>query len=240
MSNYIRYANQGATRNQPLSNDLTSALGYLADLGVTAEVFSGGQPAEGPNRVGSHRHDHGGAADVFFYQNGRRLDWSNPDDVPIFQQIVSQGRANGLTGFGAGDNYMQPGSIHLGFGPEAVWGAGGRGTNAPDWLRQAFYGAGSAPTQGATPNVGGTGATPSMLGQPAPTQSSITPEMISAAFRRHEEGQQQPQAEQPQQQAPQMAPRQQAQGYQAPTDALAAALQSHQALQQRRKGLLNG
>jgi hypothetical protein len=93
--------------------------------------------------------------------------------------------------------------------------------------------------QGSTPNVGGMGASPAMLGQPAePQRASITPEMISDVFRRHEQGQQQ--AEQPQQQvqAPQITPRQ-VQAYQAPHDALAVALQRHQANAQRRKGLLN-
>lgn len=185
MADYIQYANQGATRNQPLSNDLVRSLGYLADLGVTAEVFSGGQPTEGPNRVGSRRHDHGGAADVFFYRNGRRLDWSNPDDLPIFQEIVRRGRANGLTGFGAGDNYMQPGSMHIGFGPEAVWGAEGRGANAPDWLRAAYYGAeaGSVPQgQPSQPQYVDTSGL--MASQNALSQApQMTPEQIDRAQR---------------------------------------------------------
>jgi len=143
MVDYVRYANQGATRNLPLSEDLVSALGFLPDLGVQAEVFSGGQPVQGSGqpRVGSVRHDAGGAADVFFYKDGRRLDWANPEDQPIFSEIVRRGRERGLTGFGAGPDYMQPGSMHIGFGKPAVWGAGGRGANAPDWLRQAYYGA---------------------------------------------------------------------------------------------------
>lgn len=41
---WLRYANQGAVRNQPLSDRLTGALGFLPDLGVSMEVFSGGQP----------------------------------------------------------------------------------------------------------------------------------------------------------------------------------------------------
>lgn len=133
---WLRYANQGATRNLPLSSQMTDALSFLPNLGVTMEVFSGGQPAAGGGpRVGSTRHDHGNAADVFFYKDGQRLDWRNPEHVPLFQQIVSQGRQNGLTGFGAGDGYMQPGSMHIGFGAPAVWGKDGRSANAPDWLR---------------------------------------------------------------------------------------------------------
>lgn len=140
---FIRYANQGAVRSLPLSERLVSALSFLPELGVTMEVFSGGQPApgEGP-RVGSTRHDHGNAADVFFYdRSGRRLDWANEQDRPIFEEIVRRARANGVTGFGAGEGYMRPGSMHIGFGSEAVWGAGGSGENAPGWLRAAYHGA---------------------------------------------------------------------------------------------------
>lgn len=145
---WLNYANQGATRNLPLSEQLKTALSFLPELGVTMEVFSGGQPEAGQGpRVGSTRHDHGNAADVFFYRDGQQLDWAIPEHLPIFEEIVRRGRAAGLTGFGAGDGYMRPGSMHIGFGPEAVWGAGGQGENAPEWLRNAFYGAtpGSAP-----------------------------------------------------------------------------------------------
>lgn len=138
---WLRYANQGATRNLPLSSKMTNALSFLADMGVEMEVFSGGQheKGSGQKRVGSTRHDHGNAADVFFHKDGRKLDWANPQDRPIFEEIVRRGRASGLTGFGAGDGYMQQGSMHIGFGNEAVWGAGGKGANAPDWLRNAYH-----------------------------------------------------------------------------------------------------
>ena len=137
-SDWLRYANQGATRNLPLSPNLVSAMSFLPEMGVTMEVFSGGQPSSGAGRVGSHRHDQGGAADVRFFKDGRMLDWSNPEDVPIFQNIVREAKAAGLTGFGAGQGYMQPGSMHIGYGDPAVWGAGGKGANAPEWLRSAY------------------------------------------------------------------------------------------------------
>ncbi|KAA8606816.1 hypothetical protein [Salipiger aestuarii] len=135
---WLSYANQGAVRDQPISAQMQQALSFLDEMGVRMEVFSGGQDSAGPDRVGSHRHDHGNAADAFFYKDGRRLDWANEEDRPIFEQIVGRARANGLTGFGAGSGYMQPGSMHLGYGTPAVWGAGGSGANAPDWLRQAY------------------------------------------------------------------------------------------------------
>lgn len=159
-TDWLRYANQGATRNRPLDPKLAEALGFLPELGVTMEVFSGGQPAEGPNRVGSTRHDHGRSADVFFYKDGRKLDWANEADRPLFGDIVARAKAAGVTGFGAGPGYMQPGSMHLGFGKPAVWGAEGKGANAPDWLRAAYGAAGGVPqTQTATaPQAPGTPA----------------------------------------------------------------------------------
>lgn len=144
--NWLKYANQGAIRSQPISPKLTNAMSFLPELGVSMEVFSGGQQAKGSGgrRVGSTRHDHGDAGDVFFYKDGRRLDWSRESDRPIFVEIVRRARANGVTGIGAGPGYMRPGSMHIGFGKEAVWGAGGKGTNAPDWLRAAFGSPGQA------------------------------------------------------------------------------------------------
>ena len=140
--NWLTYANQGATRNQPLSNDLLEALSFMPELGLEMKVFSGGQPAKGSGkpRVGSTRHDHGNAADVFLYKDGQRLDWANPEQQPLFQEFVQRARANGVTGIGAGDNYMQPGSLHVGFGNDGVWGAGGKGANAAPWLREAANG----------------------------------------------------------------------------------------------------
>lgn len=146
-ADYIRYANQGATRNLPLDSRLIEAFRFLPELGVSMEVFSGGQPAKGSGlpRVGSTRHDHGHAADVFFRRGDQRLDWANPEHQPIFQDIVARAKAAGVTGFGAGPGYMQPGSMHVGFGNPGVWGAGGKGANAPSWLRAAYEG-GAAPT----------------------------------------------------------------------------------------------
>lgn len=135
---WLRYANQGAIRNDPLSAQLVNAMSFLPDLGVTMEVFSGGQENNTTHGTGSPRHNHGNSADVFFYKDGRRLDGKNPQDLPVFQEIVSRGKAAGLTGFGAGQGYMQPGSMHIGYGNAAVWGKDGKGANAPGWLRQAY------------------------------------------------------------------------------------------------------
>lgn len=159
---WLIYSNQGATRNQPIDPRLVSALGFLPELGLTMEVFSGGQPAAGGGpRVGSTRHDHGGAADVFFLKDGQRLDWNNPAHLPYFQEVVKRGKAAGITGFGAGDGYMQPGSMHIGFGNPGVWGAGGKGANAAKWLTEAY---GGAPA-GATPNGNTLAFGPGVTGQ---------------------------------------------------------------------------
>jgi hypothetical protein len=176
MADFIRYANQGATRNQPLSDDLVRAMSFLPELGVEMEVFSGGQPAAGEGaRVGSTRHDHGGAADVYFYKDGRRLDWADPDDQRIFEQIVQQGRQAGLTGFGAGEGYMRPGSMHIGFGEPAVWGAGGRGSNAPEWLRNAYNGV-------ASPTVAPPPTALAAANQQAGAAPTTPPNALSAYF----------------------------------------------------------
>lgn len=138
---WLKYANQGAVRNDPLAPKLVSALDQVAPkLGVTVKVFSGGQEAKGLARVGSHRHDHGGAGDIFLEKDGRTLSWENPKDRPVFEEFVKLSKQAGLTGFGAGPGYMQPGSMHVGFGAPGVWGAGGKGANAADWLRKSYYG----------------------------------------------------------------------------------------------------
>lgn len=155
MTDYVRYLNQGAVRNLPLDPRLIEAFGFLPGMGLQMEVFSGGQPGKGSGlaRVGSVRHDHGNAADVFFSRNGQRLNWANPADQAVFGDIVRQARAAGVTGFGAGPGYMQPGSMHVGFGTPMVWGAGGASKNAPAWLRAAYNSARgpAAPPPGARP-----------------------------------------------------------------------------------------
>lgn len=141
---WLRYSNQDATRNQPLDPRLVEALSFLPEMGIEVEVFSGGQPGidEGGERVGSTRHDHGKAADIFLYQGGRRLNHLDPADEKIFEDIARRAMQRGITGIGAGPGYMAEGSIHVGFGEKAVWGAGGQGENAPEWLKRAFGSAG--------------------------------------------------------------------------------------------------
>lgn len=153
--------NQEATRNDPLSSDLVNAMSFLGDMGVTMRVVSGGQEDNGPNGTGSTRHNHGNAADADFYIGDRKLDWNNPQDLPIFQEIVTKAKANGVTGIGAGDDYMGAGRMHIGFGNPAVWGAGGSGDTAPEWLKTAYNGAlsGTVPGQITSNPAAGPGMT---------------------------------------------------------------------------------
>jgi len=175
MTDYVRYLNQGAVRNLPLDPRLIEAFRFLPGMGLQMEVFSGGQPGKGSGlaRVGSVRHDHGNAADVFFSRNGQRLNWANAADQAVFGDIVRQARAAGVTGFGAGPGYMQPGSMHVGFGTPMVWGAGGASKNAPAWLRAAYYGAAQTPAPVTTnrapsrqPSTAGAPARAPQLGVP--------------------------------------------------------------------------
>jgi hypothetical protein len=135
----LTYNNTG-TRNQPLSPDIAREFELAAQAAGIDEirVTSGGQPSSGPNRTGSHRHDEGGAGDIQLVKDGRVLDFTDPNDLPYFTKFVESGKGAGLTGFGAGTDYMGSSTIHAGGGPSAVWGAGGSGQNAPDWLRQAY------------------------------------------------------------------------------------------------------
>ncbi len=139
---WLKYSNQDATRNDPLDPRLVDAMSFLGDMGITMNVVSGGQEAagEGGSRTGSTRHDHGRAGDVDFYKDGKKLDPNNPDDLPVLVEIIQRAKTNGVTGFGEGDDYMGSGRIHLGFGNPGVWGAGGKGANAPAWLREAYDG----------------------------------------------------------------------------------------------------
>lgn len=177
---WLRYSNQGATRSLPLSDDLVRAMGFLPELGIEMEVYSGGQPSEGPNRVGSHRHDHGNSGDVMFYKDGRLLDWNNQDDLPVLSDIVARARASGVTGIGAGNDYMGPGRVHIGFGAPAVWGAGGKSANAPEWLRTAYNGAPAS----ASPGVAAINAASPMAAPQRPnTMAFAAPAPVMTAAR---------------------------------------------------------
>lgn len=178
-TSWLSYSNQGATRSQPLNQRLVDAMSFLPSLGVSMNVYSGGQPSAGNGpRVGSIRHDHGNAGDVTFHQNGRMLDWNNPADLPTISNIVAQARAAGVTGIGAGNDYMGPGRFHVGFGTPSVWGAGGRSATAPEWLRTAYYGTPAPPRAISAPNAPTT-LTPLSPGQAPAPRPGLIPSIVS-------------------------------------------------------------
>ena len=174
---WYQYKNQGAIRNDPLSAKLIEAMDFLPGMGIEMNVTSGGQEAhgEGGNRTGSTRHDHGNAFDGYFTRDGRKLDWNNADDVPVLQEIVRRARSVGVTGFGAGNDYMGPGQMHVGYGTPGVWGAEGRGVNAPAWLTEAFT-AGGAPFVSSRPQARPEASTPAS----APLAPASVPTMPPA------------------------------------------------------------
>ena len=139
------------TRNQPISPELERALLAASQIAGVDQIIvgSGGQTSDHSGSLhghpggwtGSTRHDDGGAGDIRLVVNGRVLDFTNPNDQAVFSNFVSAARQNGATGIGAGTDYLGSNTIHVGFGSEGVWGAGGAGANAPDWLSAAYYGA---------------------------------------------------------------------------------------------------
>lgn len=122
-STYIKYTNQQAKRNEPLAPKIANALGFLADMGVTFEINSGGQSNTSRGKVGSSAHNHGNAGDGLLKYNGKALDWDNPQDKAMLEKIVEEAAANGINGIGAG--YMGKGRVHFGMQDKAAtWGNG--------------------------------------------------------------------------------------------------------------------
>ncbi|MDG3578370.1 hypothetical protein P7F60_18395 [Rhizobium sp. YJ-22] len=111
MTSILRYANQGAIRNQPLvpglASNLERAVTAVYGPGAYLQVYSGGQPGKGEDgaRTGSIRHDHGRAADIrVFGADGKQI--SGDGLAPLGQFW----RANNLGGVGM---EMHGGGIHL-------------------------------------------------------------------------------------------------------------------------------
>lgn len=129
----------GKIRNKPIQAALKAVLIKAAEAaGVdTVSVTSGGQDkkGQGTRRTGSTRHDGGAAADLQLIRKGQVLDFHA--DRGVFEVFVKAAAAAGATGMGAGDAYMGPKTIHVGFGSKLVWGAGGKAANAPAWLIRA-------------------------------------------------------------------------------------------------------
>lgn len=148
-------------RNRNISAGLMNVLGEAARrAGVNVDVTSGGQMSLAewnalplgmrsqrgneyfvngqPARKGSTRHDGGGAADLDLRDpltNAQVM----PGD-PRYYSFISAARRAGATGMGAGEGYMTPGRIHMGFGNPGVWGSDfTQGTVDPDAARAFGY-----------------------------------------------------------------------------------------------------
>ena len=125
------YTNQKATRNRKVNEKLFKTLDEVSkELGIDVEIYSGGQPSSGKNRVGAHNHDDhgkgGGAADIIFKKDGKIIDLEK--DKALKKQFVSKLKENGINEFGYGKGYNQgTTSMHVGNSmPNAktrVWGS---------------------------------------------------------------------------------------------------------------------
>lgn len=131
-------------RKRPICKELEDILNYGAhQAGVYVSVFSGGQAEKGSggDRTGSTRHDDhdgegGRAADIKLFVIGkdgkaRYLDFTTLEGQMKFKEFAKACASAGATGIGAGENYMGPESMHVGFGKVATWGGAG-------WLQEAF------------------------------------------------------------------------------------------------------
>jgi hypothetical protein len=123
-----KQATSGAIRNLPI-NETTRQILLTASrqTGLRVYVFPGGQPIEGRNRTGSHRHDLGGAADLYLVHPMTRhvLDMRDPDDRVCMASFIQASVAAGATGVGAGVGYMGAHAMHVGGGSAAYWGGAG-------------------------------------------------------------------------------------------------------------------
>lgn len=125
---------KAAIRRGAITPELRAQLTHAGRAtGLDVEVTSGGQPSHGPNRTGSHRHDHGNAADLVLRdaKTGRMLDMRNPADAARMAKFTEEAVRAGATGVGAGLGYMGPHTIHIGGGRPAAWGGA-------SWIRGAW------------------------------------------------------------------------------------------------------
>jgi hypothetical protein len=123
-----------ATRKLPI-NETTRRILLTASrqVGLRVYVFSGGQPLQGQNRTGTHRHDLGGAADLYLVDpvTDHILDMRDPDDRVCMASFIQASVTAGATGVGAGLGYMGAHAIHIGGGAAAYWGGA-------EWVPAAY------------------------------------------------------------------------------------------------------
>jgi len=139
----LEYRNQGATRRLKVVPALERILLSAANAtNLHVVIFSGGQDHT-TGTVGSNRHDHGYAADVWLYEGrgGRRISMTR--DTTIAAQFAQAAKSAGALSIGAGAGYMDGVGMHVDISPGATipvssaryWGTGSRAAGAPSWLR---------------------------------------------------------------------------------------------------------
>lgn len=139
----IEYRNQGATRRLKVVPALERILLSAANAtNLHVVIFSGGQDHT-TGTVGSNRHDHGYAADVWLYEGrgGRRISMTR--DTTIAAQFAQAAKSAGALSIGAGASYMDGVGMHVDISPGATipvssaryWGTGSKAAGAPSWLR---------------------------------------------------------------------------------------------------------
>jgi hypothetical protein len=139
----LEYRNQGATRRLKVVPALERILLSAANAtNLHVVIFSGGQDHT-TGTVGSNRHDHGYAADVWLYEGkgGRRISMTR--DTTIAAQFAQAAKSAGALSIGAGSGYMDGVGMHVDISPGATipvssaryWGTGSRAAGAPSWLR---------------------------------------------------------------------------------------------------------
>lgn len=139
----LEYRNQGATRRLKVVPALERILLSAANAtNLHVVIFSGGQDHT-TGTVGSNRHDHGYAADVWLYEGrgGRRISMTR--DTTIAAQFAQAAKSAGALSIGAGAGYMDGVGMHVDISPGATipvssaryWGTGSRAAGAPNWLR---------------------------------------------------------------------------------------------------------
>ncbi len=128
--------NQNAIRDWAITGNLKSQIEHGLDLikdrhgeDVRFVVTSGGQPAigkRGVDRTGGHRHDNGNAGDGYLQnvKTGHIYDFTDVNDLPIFETFIEGTTQAGANGVGADIDYMGPNTIHVGGGSVTNWGAG--------------------------------------------------------------------------------------------------------------------
>ena len=129
----VRYELDGKIRSQPPSPSLMDNISRNASLlgnDVGVVVTSGGQPSTGPNRTGSHRHDHGQSVDFVLTRYGQKV---TPAEDPKLYASMIELSARDNPGIGHYDW-----GLHVGGGQAAFWGPDTTSATADPGFRSAY------------------------------------------------------------------------------------------------------